>query len=116
MNVYNQLQHFQCRKIIENRLAACVNITKNVESIYEWDGKVITDKESLLIIKSNSSKTKDLIEFVERNHSYDCPEVITIRVSTCLHHFFAYIHVYLRLTCTFHDTRSMMEARNTWSG
>lgn len=66
--------------MISQRLAACVNIVKNVESIYEWKDKVEIDEEAMLIIKSNSDKTEDLTEFIEKHHPYDCPEVVTLRV------------------------------------
>lgn len=69
------------RQLVENRLAACVNVVKGVESIYEWKGKIEQDNELLLIVKSHSSKTKQLTEFVEKNHPYDCPEVLTVEVS-----------------------------------
>lgn len=56
-------------------------MVKSVESIYEWDGKIQHDSELMLIIKSHSSKTEELTEFVEKNHLYKCPEVITTKVS-----------------------------------
>lgn len=63
-------------------MAACVNILKSVESIYKWKGKVEHDNEALMIIKSHSSKTKELTEFVEKNHIYSCPEVVTVKVES----------------------------------
>lgn len=53
---------------------------KSVESVYEWKDKVEIDEEALLIIKSHAGKTKDLTEYIEKNHPYDCPEVITVKV------------------------------------
>lgn len=54
---------------------------KEVKSIYEWQGKIEEEAESMLIIKSDASKTTQLTQFVESNHSYDCPEVVTMKVS-----------------------------------
>lgn len=65
---------------MRNRIAACVNIVNSVESIYEWEGKLEKSHESMLIIKSHSSKNKELVEFVNSNHKYDCPEVVTMKV------------------------------------
>lgn len=77
----NQLNLDLRRSLVENRLAACVNIVKEVKSIYEWQGKIEEEAESMLIIKSDASKTTQLTQFVESNHSYDCPEVVTMKVS-----------------------------------
>lgn len=70
------------KQLVENRLAACVNIVKTIESIFEWKGVIEHEQESMLIIKSHSKKTKDLIEFVEKNHPYDCPEVLAVKVDS----------------------------------
>lgn len=61
-------------------MAACVNIVKNVESIYEWKDEVHTDQEVLMIIKSYSIKNRELVDLVKMNIPYDCPEVITMKV------------------------------------
>lgn len=68
------------KKLVEGRLAACVNLVKNVESIYEWKGQIEKDEEVLMVIKSESHKSQELAEFVEKNHPYDCPEVVTLKV------------------------------------
>lgn len=69
------------RSLVENRLAACVNLVKDVESIYEWKGQLNMDQEVLMIIKSHSKKSTDIIDHVKKNIPYDCPEVVTMRVS-----------------------------------
>jgi periplasmic divalent cation tolerance protein len=58
-----------------------VNIVKNVESIYEWKGAIEHDNEVLMVIKSQSEKSQDLAKFVQANHPYECPEVVTLKVS-----------------------------------
>lgn len=60
-----------------------MNIVNKVESIYEWKGNIEQDTEVLMIIKSHSRKSDDLAKFVQANHPYDCPEVVTFRVSIC---------------------------------
>ncbi len=65
-------------KIIENQLAACVNILNNVKSIYYWDGKIVEDEECLLFIKTTDLQLNELKEFIKRNHPYDVPEIVTI--------------------------------------
>jgi len=69
------------KRLVEERLAACVNVIDKIKSVYWWEGRISEDAESLLIIKTESSKVQELIEFVRRNHPYKVPEVIGIEVS-----------------------------------
>lgn len=57
--------------IIKEKLAACVNRVPGVESVYWWDGKVQTDSEELLIIKTRASLVEALTEHVKTNHEYE---------------------------------------------
>ncbi len=68
------------RHLVEKRLAACVNIVGEVESIYWWQGRVEEDKESLLIIKTRLDALQRLMEEVRRIHPYQVPEVIAIPI------------------------------------
>uniref|UniRef100_A0A453D1S9 Protein CutA, chloroplastic n=1 Tax=Aegilops tauschii subsp. strangulata TaxID=200361 RepID=A0A453D1S9_AEGTS len=67
--------------IISEKLAACVNIVPGIESVYWWEGKVQTDAEELLIIKTRESLLNALTEHVKANHEYDVPEVIALPIS-----------------------------------
>ncbi|KAE8669469.1 Protein CutA [Hibiscus syriacus] len=66
--------------IVKEKLAACVNIVPGVESVYEWEGKINTDPEELLIIKTRQSLLPALTEHVNANHEYDVPEVIALPI------------------------------------
>lgn len=66
--------------IIENKLGACVNIVREVSSIYWWKGKVERDKESLLVVKTSVSKFKELIGKVKEIHPYTVPEIIALPI------------------------------------
>ncbi|BAF26394.1 Os10g0378300, partial [Oryza sativa Japonica Group] len=66
--------------IISEKLAACVNIVPGIESVYWWEGKVQTDAEELLIIKTRESLLDALTEHVKANHEYDVPEVIALPI------------------------------------
>jgi len=66
--------------LIENKLAACVNIFP-VSSIFSWKGKIENQKEELLIAKSVKSKFSAIEKFVKKEHSYQCPEVIGIEAN-----------------------------------
>ena len=66
--------------LIEARLAACVNITSSVESIFWWQGKIDSSKEALLIIKTREALLDELIKKVKELHSYDVPEIIALPI------------------------------------
>ncbi len=66
---------------VENGLAACVNIVREVRSIYIWEGKIEDEKEFLLIIKTSSSSFKNLKERIKALHPYSVPEIIGIDVT-----------------------------------
>ena len=56
--------------LVENKLAACVNIIQNIVSIYRWKGNIEEDNELLLIIKTTEEHTTNIIEKVKDIHSY----------------------------------------------
>jgi len=68
--------HQLAQRLIELRLAACVNIIPSLQSYYEWDGQMQTATESALIIKSRHDLGPDIIDFMVENHSHDCPCVV----------------------------------------
>jgi len=68
------------RYIVENRLAACVNIVTGVRSLYWWEGKVNDDEEDLLIVKTRMSLLSKLIEGVKSIHPYSVPEIIALPI------------------------------------
>ena len=69
------------RTIVEERLAACVNIVPQIDSYFWWNGEVQSDQESLMILKTTEAKIDKLIKFVKENHPYDIPEIITLPVA-----------------------------------
>jgi len=69
------------REVVQSRLAACVNIVKNISSIYMWKGKVEEGGELLLIIKTSSSAFKRLKDRIKTIHPYSVPEIIAIDVT-----------------------------------
>ena len=68
------------RSLVESKLAACVNITQPVQSIYRWEDKITTDKEFLMIIKSARELFPKVKAQVSRLHSYKVPEVICLPI------------------------------------
>jgi periplasmic divalent cation tolerance protein len=68
------------RALVERRLAACVNITGRVRSIYRWQGAVEEATEHILIIKSRAPLIARLVRAVRELHSYDTPEVVALPI------------------------------------
>lgn len=66
------------RKIVETKLAACVQVLPQMKSFYFWDGKIQTDAEHLLLIKTLDEKFNELEKFIQANHSYEVPEIVAL--------------------------------------
>ncbi len=69
------------RALVENKLAACVNILPLVRSVYTWQGEICEEDEALLVIKTRASLLEALREKVIALHSYDVPEVIAMPIT-----------------------------------
>lgn len=69
------------KKLVQEKLAACVNIVDGMESIYRWEGEIVEDNEAILIAKTPYHNVKELTERVKELHSYDCPCVISLQLS-----------------------------------
>jgi len=68
------------RGLVEKRLAACVQVTPGIRSLYQWQGKVEEADEFLLVIKSRRDLFERLREDLRRMHSYEVPEVVALQV------------------------------------
>lgn len=66
------------RALVENRLAACVNMVPRINSYFWWDDEIQHDEEALLIVKTTMVKFNQLMEYVLENHPYDLPEIIAL--------------------------------------
>ena len=65
-------------KIVESRLAACVQILPQMTSVYVWEGKTQRESECLLLIKTLPENWDGLREFISANHSYEVPETVAL--------------------------------------
>jgi periplasmic divalent cation tolerance protein len=68
------------RALIQQRLAACVNIVPRVLSIYRWEGAMEDSEEWLLIIKSSQALFERLDEELRKVHSNEVPEIVALPV------------------------------------
>lgn len=67
--------------LVDERLAACVNIVPGVRSLFFWEGKTQDERELLLICKSRQPLLERIIARVKSLHSYTVPEVIALPVA-----------------------------------
>ncbi|MDD2680143.1 MAG: divalent-cation tolerance protein CutA [Candidatus Omnitrophica bacterium] len=70
------------RKLIKNKLAACVNIISGIKSLFWWQGKLDRAKEALLMVKSRKEKFNKIVKAVKSSHSYSVPEIIAIPITS----------------------------------
>jgi periplasmic divalent cation tolerance protein len=67
--------------LVEQKLAACVNIVGPIESLYMWDGKIMDEEEVLLIVKTSQEGFQEVfIPAVRAVHPYNVPEIIAIPI------------------------------------
>ena len=66
--------------LVERRLAACVNVTGPITSVYRWQGKVERAEEWLLIIKTTAGVADSVADAVKELHSYELPECVVLPI------------------------------------
>ncbi len=66
--------------LLDEKLAACVNILPGVRSFFWWNGKVEQANECMMICKTTSGLSEKLVKYVRRNHEYEVPEVIVLPI------------------------------------
>lgn len=68
-------------KLLQEKLAACVNIVSPISSFYVWEGKICDDSEVLLICKTRADLFQnEFISAVKSVHPYDVPEIIALPI------------------------------------
>ena len=72
------------RTVIEERLAACINILSPVRSIYRWKGKIETADEVAAILKTHHWRADALIARIAELHSYDTPCIVSFPIDKIL--------------------------------
>jgi periplasmic divalent cation tolerance protein len=68
------------RELVEQRLAACVNVIPQIQSVYRWQGRIESDAEQLLLIKTVEERIGALQSALLARHPYEVPEFVVIRM------------------------------------
>jgi periplasmic divalent cation tolerance protein len=68
------------RRLVEEHLAACVNVLPGARSIFFWEGRVQEADEALLVIKTRRARYQDLERRILELHSYSVPEVLALSI------------------------------------
>ena len=66
--------------LIEQRLAACVNLLAPCDSVYRWRGEIQRDEEHPLLIKTTQERYAELETSIRANHPYELPEIIAVSI------------------------------------
>ena len=76
--------------LIQDKLAACVQL-KDIESLYNWDGKLCCERETLLSIKTKKELFSKVKSKILELHSYDTPEIIELDISNISEDYLRFI-------------------------
>ena len=67
-------------RLLEQKLAACINLLPPMTSMYTWQGRVEKEDEHLMLIKTRTSRYEDLAVTVREHHPYEVPELIAVDI------------------------------------
>lgn len=80
------------KSLVGEKLAACVNISAPLHSIYSWKGKLCSEKEQLLLIKTRAALYKKLEKRLRELHPYEVPEIIALPIARGSGDYLAWLH------------------------
>jgi periplasmic divalent cation tolerance protein len=75
-----QSAHMLARRLVELKLAACVNILPSVQSIYRWQGEIEEANEITIMIKTTQVRYAEVESTIKANHPYQVPEIIAMPI------------------------------------
>jgi periplasmic divalent cation tolerance protein len=68
------------RELVRLRLAACINIFENMNSLFMWEGDIQDEREVVMVAKTSNERVPELVEKVKSLHSYSCPCIICLPI------------------------------------
>lgn len=78
-------------RLVEQRVAACVNILAPCHSLYRWEGKVEEGEEVPLLIKTSAARYAALEEAIRAYHPYELPEIVAVRIEKGLPDYLVWV-------------------------
>jgi periplasmic divalent cation tolerance protein len=72
------------RQLVDERLIACANLVPGLSSVFRWEGEVRTEKEILILMKTQPERMEALFQRVQELHPYDVPELVELPVGRAL--------------------------------
>ncbi|MFU8802529.1 MAG: divalent-cation tolerance protein CutA [Bradymonadaceae bacterium] len=80
------------RSLVEERLAACVNVIPGIKSFYRWQGELCADEEHTLLIKTTSERFEEMKIRLQTLHSYDVPEIVALESVDVLDSYLSWVN------------------------
>ena len=77
--------------LVKKKLAACVQISK-IKSFYIWNNKLCKDKEFILVIKTKKTNYKKCEKLIQKLHSYEVAEIISIKINKASSKYKQFVH------------------------
>ena len=82
-------------QLLEEKLAACVQVLPPMTSFYFWKGEIQKETEHLVLVKTLEEKFDALQAFIQKNHSYEVPEIVAIKAEHVSDSYLAWMREYL---------------------
>jgi len=79
------------RALVDERLAACVNLVPGIRSVYRWQGRIEEEGEVLLVIKTREEQLEALAARLCALHPYELPELVALAVAGGLERYLAWV-------------------------
>ena len=86
-----------CNDLIKKKLAACIQITPNITSYYEWNNTIQKDNESLMNIKTKQLHFTEISNLINQHHPYEVPEIIMITIHDMSNNYLNWFNTQLKI-------------------
>ncbi len=77
---------------VRSRQAACATTIPGIQSVYWWEGKLMNDQETMVILKTTAEKYQSLEETIQKMHSYKVPEILALPVTRGLPQYLEWVY------------------------
>lgn len=83
-------------RLVDEDLAACVNVFDGITSVYRWNDELCEDRETTLLIKTTDDRYEEMAEALTEYHSYDVPEIIAVDPADVADDYAEWVHEQVR--------------------